>query len=263
MASYTNSELKKAILLNMLPKDLSLDERFKLAGKVGFEAMEVPPPASPEEIAAYRQASERSGVKIHSIISGGWQSPLSSADPEVAKAGLAMFQQSLKAAKELGADAILIVPAMVNAQTRYADAYHRSQEKLRELLPLAEELNIRVCIEFVWNNFLLSPMEFARYIDELESPMAKAYFDVGNVVAYGWSEDWIRTLGSRTYKVHLKDFRRADRSWQNLMDGDVDWPEVRKAFDEVGYHGYVTPELAAGDENYLRDINKRVDRIIG
>ncbi len=260
--TFSRSELRKALLLNMLPKELSMEERFQLAGRVGFEALEVPPPGSPEELKAMKEASERSGVKIHSLICGGWQHPLSSADPEVAKAGIEFFRVSLRSAKELGADGILVVTARVDAETRYKDAYERSQERLRELIPTAKELGIKMCVEFVWNNFLLSPLEFARYIDEMGSPWVQAYFDTGNVVAYGWTEDWIRTLGKRTYKIHLKDFRRGDRSWQNLGDGDVNWPEVRKALDEVGYHGYVTPELGAGDEKYLRDISKRVDKII-
>jgi L-ribulose-5-phosphate 3-epimerase len=134
------------------------------------------------------------------------------------------------------------------------------------LLPLARELKVVVAVEEVWNKFLLSPIEFARYVDEIDSPWLKAYFDVGNVVFYGYPQDWIRTLGARIAKVHLKDFR-LDRqngrfTWTNLGDGDIDWLEVRRAFDAVGYKGFFTTEVAAGDAAYLKDLAGRVDRFL-
>ena len=120
-----------------------------------------------------------------------------------------------------------------------------------------------IAVEEVWNKFLLSPLEFARYIDEFKSPWVKAWFDVGNVVLYGYPQDWIRTLGKRIVELHLKDFKRLEDGykWVNLGDGDIDWPEVRKALAEIGYSGAATTELEGGDEAYLRDVSKRVDRL--
>jgi len=134
------------------------------------------------------------------------------------------------------------------------------------VLPLAAELKVVVAVEEVWNKFLLSPLEFARYVDEMASPWLKAYFDVGNVVFYGYPQDWIRTLGPRIAKVHLKDFQ-LDRPggrfvWKNLGEGDVDWIEVRKAFADIGYEGYMTTEIAGGDAAYLKDVALRVDRFL-
>jgi L-ribulose-5-phosphate 3-epimerase len=123
-----------------------------------------------------------------------------------------------------------------------------------------------VAVEEVWNKFLLSPIEFARYVDEFDSPWLKAYFDVGNVVFYGYPQDWIRTLGPRIAKVHLKDFQ-LDRpngrfAWRNLGDGDIDWPAVQRAFADIGYNGYMTTEIAGGDAAYLKDVAGRVDRFL-
>ena len=121
-----------------------------------------------------------------------------------------------------------------------------------------------IAVEEVWNKFLLSPIEFARYVDEFNTPHLQAYFDVGNVVLYGFPQDWIRTLGERIKKVHIKDFKVEGSGWKwtNLYDGQIDWPEVRKAFDEIGYAGWFTAELGGGDADYLRDVAKRMDRII-
>jgi L-ribulose-5-phosphate 3-epimerase len=131
-------------------------------------------------------------------------------------------------------------------------------------LPLAQELNVVIAIEEVWNKFLLSPLEFARYIDEFESPWVKSYFDVGNVVFYGYPQDWIRVLGKRIAKVHLKDFRYRDgkTEWMQLREGDIDWQEVHRAFADIGYHGTATVELEGGDEAYLKDVSHRFDLIL-
>jgi len=124
-------------------------------------------------------------------------------------------------------------------------------EYIHLALPMARDLKIVIAIEEVWNKFLLSPLEFARYVDEFESPWVRAYFDIGNVVLFAFPQDWIRALGPRIVKIHLKDFsmdRRNSRyAWKNLGEGDIDWPEVRKALGEIKYGGYVTTELPAGD----------------
>ncbi len=255
-------KLKKAVIFSMLPDSLSVPDRFKLAHDVGFDGVEVAPMTDAGEIKTMRDAADKAGVEIQSIIFGGWQSPLSSSDPAVAERGVKDIKAALEGAKGLGVTGLLLVPGIVNGETRYVDCYQRSQKLLKQLIPSAEKAGVPICVENVWNNFLMSPLEFARYIDELKSPWIKAYFDVGNVIAFGWSEDWIRTLGKRIKKIHLKDFKRGPRQWVNLLEGDVNWPEVGKALAEVGYEGYLTAELSGGDEKYLRDLSERMDKII-
>jgi hexulose-6-phosphate isomerase len=99
-------------------------------------------------------------------------------------------------------------------------------------------------------------------VDEFDHPRLKAYFDVGNVILFGFSQDWIRTLGKRIARIHLKDFKRQGYQWTNLLDGDVNWPQVRKALAEIGYSGFMTTELSGGDEAYLTDLSARIDKII-
>jgi hexulose-6-phosphate isomerase len=259
---------KKAVLVSMLPKELSMVERFKLAKEAGFEATEVHTVDDPKQAEEMRAAQEASGLKIHSIMNEAhWQFPISSADPEVVRKSVAGMETSLRNAALFKAGAVLLVPAVVDAKTSYADAWKRSQQVIRErILPLATELKVIVAVEEVWNKFLLSPLEFARYVDEFDSPWVKAYFDVGNVVFYGYPQDWIRTLGGRIVRVHLKDFK-VDReegrfTWPNIGEGDIDWVEVRKAFRDIGYDGYMTTEIEGGDRKYLTDVNARLDRFL-
>ena len=188
---------------------------------------------------------------------------IASGNPAVVEKSLNAMRTSLRNAKLWGSYSVLLVPAVVNPQTSYRDAWTRSQTQIRKLIPLAQELRVVIAVEEVWNKFLLSPLEFAKYIDEFNSPWVKAWFDVGNVVLYGYPQDWIRTLGKRIVELHLKDFKRLEDGyrWVNLGEGDIDWPEVRKALAEIGYSGTATTELEGGDEGYLRDVSKRVDRL--
>ncbi len=260
--SNTDGKLKKGIIFSMLPGSLSIEDRFKLAKDVGFEGIEIAPVDDPEQVKAVRAAIDKTGLPVHSIIFGGWNFPLSSPDENVGKQGVDALKAGLQNAKDFGADGLLLVPGIVNEQVRYVDCWTRSQKRIKEVIPTAEKLGVPILIENVWNSFLMSPMEAARYIDDFKSKSVQMYFDVGNVIAFGWPQDWIRTLGPRIKKVHLKDFRKGPREWVNLLEGDVNWPEIKTALGEVGYKGYLTAELSGGDEAYLRDLSERMDKII-
>jgi L-ribulose-5-phosphate 3-epimerase len=257
--------IKKGVLLEMLPENLSYADRFKLARSVGFEVVQAPTEPDERKAEEIKRAADGANMRIDSVMNmDHWRFPLSSSDSAVLEKSLAGMRTSLHNAKLWGSDAVLLVPAVVNPQTSYRDAWTRSQQQIRKLIPLAEDLKIVIAIEEVWNKFLLSPLEMASYIDEFHSPWIKAWFDVGNVLLYGYPQDWIRTLGKRIVKVHLKDFKRREDgyAWVNLGDGDVDWMAVRQAFTEIGYTGSAVTELEKGDESYLRDVSNRVDRLV-
>jgi len=259
------SHIKKALQISMLPRQLSYADRLELVRKVGFDAIEGQTVSDEREAEEIKRAADDAKVRIHSVMNmAHWDNPLSSSDPAVVEKSLEGMRTSLHNAKLWGADAVLLVPAVVNPQTSYREAWTRSQKQIRKLIPLAEELKVIIAIEEVWNKFLLSPLEMPRYVDEFQSPWVKSYFDVGNVVLYGYPQDWIHNLGKRIAKVHLKDFKRLEEGyrWVNLGEGDIDWPAVRKAFADVGYTGYATTELEGGDEAYLRDVGQRVDRLV-
>jgi len=270
-AQRSGATIRKSTLISMLPRKRPYQERFAIAREAGFEAIEMETVTATEEAAEIRDAAQKAGLRIHSVMNAAhWRLPLSSSDPEVVKGSVQGMETSLRNAALWGADAVLLVPAVVDAKTSYRDAWTRSQRVIRErLLPMARDMKIVIAIEEVWNKFLLSPLEFARYVDDFESPWVRAYFDVGNVVLYGYPQDWIRTLGSRIVKVHLKDFhldrQKGQFTWVNMGEGDIDWIDVRNALAEVGYSGYVTTELSGGGENYqayLKDVANRVERFI-
>jgi L-ribulose-5-phosphate 3-epimerase len=267
----TRLPIGMAVEYSMLPTKLSIMERFQLAKDCGFERIECPTTRDQGDAEKMKAAAEKTGLPIHSVMNmDHWEYPFSSADPAVVERSLEGARVSMHNAHLWGASTVLLVPAVVNAQTTYKEAYDRSQVAIRKLIPLADELNVTLALEEVWNKFLLSPLEFARYIDEYHSPRVRAYFDVGNVVLYGYPQDWIRVLGKRIAKLHIKDFsftrqKGTDNSvaaWVSLGEGDIDWTAVYAALRDVGYEGTATLELDPGDGTYLKEMRRRFGLIL-
>jgi L-ribulose-5-phosphate 3-epimerase len=264
-SSAKSLAFKKGLVYDMLPQSLSHLDRCKLAREVGFEVVQAPTTSDQRTAEEMKAAADTAGIRIDSVMNmDHWDYPLSSSDPAVVEKSLSGMRTSLHNAKLWGSDVVLLVPAVVNAQTSYRDAWTRSQRQIRKLIPLASELKVVIGIEEVWNKFLLSPLEMQRYVAEFNSPWIKPWFDTGNVLLYGYPQDWIRTLGKSIVKLHIKDFKREKDGykWVNLGDGDTDWAEIRKALAEINYSGSVIVELEGGDEAYLRDISYRLDRLL-
>jgi hexulose-6-phosphate isomerase len=258
--------VRAAVLSTMLPRTLSWREQFELAREAGFEQVECMTARSEAAADEIAKASQSARLPVHSVLNEwNWKYPLTSPDPEIAAQGMRGMEASLRQARLWGAETVLLVPAVVDPKTRYHEAWTRSQQQVRRLLQLAEECRAVIAIENVIGaRFLPSPLEYVRYIDEFQSPRVRAYFDVGNSLRFGFPQDWIRTIGGRLVKVHLKDARSKpqDGPQPALLEGDVDWAAVREALSDVGFKGSATVELPAGDAAYLSEVRRRVERIL-
>lgn len=262
---------KLAVKLGMVAGGLTLREKFTLLKDIGFDGVELDSPNSFDSQEVL-DARDGSGLPIHGVVdSAHWRDTLSHPDPETRRRGVDALETALRDCHAYGGSTVLLVPAVVTKEVSYEDAYRRSQAEIRRVLPLAEELGITIAFENVWNHFLLSALEAARYVDELESDYARWYFDVGNIVNFGWPEHWIRTLGPRIVKLDIKDFSRAKRDQEGLWkgfnvsigEGDSDWPAVRAALREIGYSGWATAEVGGGDRARLDDILVRMRKVLG
>lgn len=263
--------LRKAVKLSMVGGSAPLLEKFQMLKEIGFEGIDMDRPADHAEV---NEAQKKSGLIVHGVVDYvHWGQPLSSPDPAVRAAGLEGLKTALRDSKAYGGTTVLLVPAVVNKDVSYADAYTRSQAEIRKALPLAEELGIRILFENVWNNFLLSPLEYAQYIDDFDSPWVGAYFDIGNVVRYGWPEQWIEILGPRRLgKLDIKEYDRKIASDEGVGKGfraelgdaadGVNWPAVLKALKGVGYSGWATAEVRGGDRARLTEVSERMDKIL-
>ncbi len=264
-------KLKKAVKYGMIRENISILEKFEMLKELGFDGVEFGAPNSlnTEEVLAAR---DKTGLPIHGVVdSVHWRQTLSDPDPEVRARGRAGLESALRTAKEYGATSVLLVPAVVNKSVSYGDAYRRSQKEIGKVLPLAEELDIPILLENVWNNFLLSPVEMARYVDEFQSRKIGVYFDVGNIVRYGWPEHWILELGDRIGKLDVKEYSRELQNSKGpragfgvkIGDGDCDWPAVMDALGQIGYEGWATAEVGGGGRERLKEIADRMDRAFG
>ncbi|GAB5518653.1 MAG: sugar phosphate isomerase/epimerase [Rhodothermales bacterium] len=264
--------IRKALKYSMIDADgMSMLDKFRMVKAIGYDGIEMDSPNdfSTDEVLAARDAAE---LPIHGVVdSVHWQQTLGDANPAVRQAGVDGLKTALRDAKAYGASTVLLVPAVVGKAVSYQDAWDRSQAEIRKALPLAEELGVQIALENVWNHFLLSPMEAARYVDAFESPWIGWYFDIGNIVNYGWPEQWIRTLGPRILKLDVKEFSRGKRNdlglWKGFdvqigdEAGDCDWPAVNEALADISYSGWATAEVRGGDRARLAQILANINRV--
>ncbi len=264
--------IRKAIMLATVGFPGSVSEKFKAIKEAGIEGVEA---MSHMDTAEVIKARDEFKLEIPSVCCGThWKENLGSPNPDERKRGIEGLKQSLQDAKKYGAKSVLLVPAIVSKEISYADAYSRSQEEIRKAIPLAEELGVKIAIENVWNNFLLSPLEMARYIDDFKSPHVGVHFDIGNVLRYGWPEQWISILGKRILQIHLKEYSQEKMNKEGLwkgfqvqyLEGTNDWAAIMKALEATGYSGWGIAEPAygnpAGDAAGLKNVSERMDKII-
>jgi hexulose-6-phosphate isomerase len=259
--------LRHSIYARYLPLGCTDEERFRRARDAGFEGVEVDAVSDDSEALRLRAAAEAAGIAIHAVyVPDNWLNPLSGRNPASLRAAIRNTLRALECARAMKADSILLIPGIVTDEVSYSEAYQRSQAIIRaEILPAAEELGIVLAIENVWSGFLLSPLEYVRFIDDLGSPWAKALLDVGNMLS-GHPEYWVRTVGARIAKLHVKDFRvrfgRAGHgrfAWCRVGEGAICWRAVRDALLEVGFSGWASnawPRSAAmrGALRGVRDV---------
>ncbi len=271
----------KSISFWSFPEGMTIEQRMTMAKDYGFEAIEltvegegeITPDSSPDEMQKFVDMADRIGLKLPTMATGlGWAFPAIGPDPEVCAKGIEIIRTSLKLGAALGAETFLVVPGTVTADYPYDEAYDDCVDVFSELAEDAEEAGVYIGLEYVWNKFLLSPLEFAGIIDEIDEEYVQAYFDVGNVIPNGFPEQWIRILGGRIKAVHFKDFRESIGTgtfdgFVDLLEGDVPWEAVMEALEEIGYDGPVTGEMMPPyphhPERLIEATSKSLDAILG
>lgn len=263
--------LKKSLGYGMIKEELSLSDKFKLVKDLGFDGVELNSPTDMDKNEIL-EAKVKSGIELPSVVNKDhWSKPLTDPDPAVRQQCILSIAQSLQEVKDFGGNTVLVVPGVVNEKVSYEQAYNTALNSVRELIPYAEKTGTQIALENVWNNFFLSPLEAKRFLDDINHPLVGWYFDIGNILRYGWPEHWIKTLNSRIMKLHIKEFSREKMNkeglWKgfdvNLLEGDNNWMVVMKAVSEINHRGgWLTAEVSGGDRTRLKDISERMDKII-
>jgi hexulose-6-phosphate isomerase len=240
------------------PSGPSLRECFVMAGNAGCDSIEVNLAAAGEgelsletkeaEVRALQRAARDAGIEISSLSSGlYWKHSATDNSPEVRASARRVLEKQLQVANWLETDTVLVVPGAVTAEVSYDVALERAREFLAAGLPAAREMGVNIGIENVWNKFLLSPLEMRDFVDSFGDPHIGVYFDAGNILAIGFPQQWIRILGHRIKRVHVKDFNEQPGGWlgfANPLQGNLPWGEVNAALREINYDGYITAEVA-------------------
>ncbi len=277
--------MKKSINFWSFAPGTTVEQGIRLAKAAGFAGIELAMAETglsgleqTDAVKQARQIADSEGVALPSLACGlCWDYLLTSTLAEKRQKAKDMIRRQVDMAAELGADTILVLPGAVGVDflngnhelLPYDKAYEVSLESFLELASHAEQAEVCLGIENVWNKFLLSPLELRDFIDKINSPFVGSYFDVGNVVLTGYPEQWVRVLGNRIKKVHFKDYRRDPGGFNcfcDLLSGDVDYPAVVSALEEVGYDGYCAAEMIPNYRHYssqtIYNASASMDRIL-
>ena len=248
--------IRKALGYAMIQEDLSVEDKLRLVKDVGFEGIEVSTrllkrkTPEPKELA---RASEKTGVRVHGVVN--------SSNPDL--------KGAIDEAAIYGATSVLhVVPT--NPKTSYLENYRQTQELIRSAAAHAEKKKVLILIENVWATFLIEPLTMARYIDEIDSPCVKSYFDIGNVVRWGWPQHWIEVLGKRIGKIHLKEYNLKVAMNEGMRkgfafpmgEGSIDWALVREELKKIDFRDWATAEVKGGDRQHLADVSQQMDRVL-
>jgi len=278
--------MKKGLNAWAFPASVSVRDAMRTAKRAGYESIELnladkgeigldTPKGDLKKVAA---AAKRAGIEISSVSTGlYWAFNMASDDPAERQQAGEVLSKQLDTAAALGCDAILVIPGSVMVAFDLSKpkvdpdaAWERALTGIRNAVPKAEDLGVTICIENVWNTFLLAATEMRDFVDACGSPRVAAYYDPANIVKYGMPDQWARVLGKRIKRVHFKDFKRNVGNldgFVHLLDGDVNYPVLMEAFQAVGYDGYVTAEIfppAHGLwESQIWTTSKAMDFILG
>jgi len=285
-----SSKLIKSINYWSFPGGLegSLDvfEALRLAKEHRFDAIELgiftqgtlQLDVTEQRCKEIKSEADRLGIALPSVASGVyWSRSLGDSDAGARSQAKEDLEKMIQIAAWLGAKTLLVIPGSVDVfflpdrpKQPYEEVWRYATDGLRSVLPLAEKLQVRLGIENVWNRFLLSPHEMASFIDQFQSPWIGAYVDVANLLPFGHPEDWLRTLGKCVVGIHFKDFRRAVGTadgFVDLLEGDVNWPEVMAAINDIGYEGPVAAEMIPGYKHHpmvrVANASNAMDAILG
>ncbi|MDR2918172.1 MAG: sugar phosphate isomerase/epimerase [Tannerella sp.] len=264
-----HQKYRRSIMWGTVGLEGTVLEKCQAIKAAGFDGIE---PNSHMDRKEVLDAMQKTGLVASSVCcSTHWEKLLSSPDASIRQEGIDGMIVALEDAKAYGTDAVLLVPGKVDESVSYDECWDRSTECIKKLVPHAEKLKVKICIENVWNNFLLSPLEACRYIDQFNSSYVGSYFDCGNILVYGWPEQWIKILGNRAFRIHIKEFSKqiadSEGRWKGfgakLTEGDVDWKNVMKSARNSYNGGWFTTEQGSSKTlDELIDLRTRLDKVL-
>ena len=266
---------------NGLANTESIDSALAQTKMNGFDALElsvssegvINTNSSKVECETIRNKIDDSGIFVDSIATGmSWGVSPTSDDKSIRENSISLHQDALKVASYLDCKALLFVPGVVKSPispdiVRYDRALDRLREAINQMLPIAEDLNIDLCMENVWNGFFYSPIELRDFVDSFDSDRLGVYLDIGNLIGYQqYPPHWVELLNSRIKRVQIKDFQEnfdwtGSFSFCDIGAGDVPWKETIDALNAIQYKSTIIAEMLPWDETILSRTSAAMDQI--
>jgi L-ribulose-5-phosphate 3-epimerase len=263
VAQEKKRRLQKAIMYATIGFKGTVMEKFRAVKAAGFEGVEAMSHMNQEEVV---KAYEETGLKCASVCCAThWDKTLSHPDEKVRAEGLEGLKQALRDAKKYGGSSVLLVPGVARNGVTVQQCWERSIAEIRKAIPLAEELGVKIAIENVWNEFIITPEEAKRYLDEINSPQVGWHFDIGNMIKYNAPESWIAVLGKRILKLHVKEYSKAKGFGVKFFEGSNNWPAIMAELDKIGYTGWAITEQPGDqtkDAEALKEFSQALDKVL-
>lgn len=260
--------LLKTLKIGMVQVPGDLTAKFKAVKAAGYDGVELNSPGI--DVEQTLAAIAASGLVVDgSVCATHWNIRHSSPNASERAQALADLKVALQETKAVGGHTVLLVVGHGKDGTQ-EEVWSRSIENIKQALPLCAELGMTIAIENVWNEFLYKhdgPQDqtadaFVKYVDQFDSPWVGMQFDIGNHWKYGNPADWIRTLGKRVVKLDIKGFSRKEDTWADITEDDLPWADVRRALDDIHFHGWVAAEVGGGDEERLKKVAQQIDHAL-
>ena len=266
--------MKKSINAWSIDSKTNFDDMFKQIKTAGFDGIELNVDnkgnsehsltleTSDKELAEILAISKKYDLPVVSISTSlwGWAN-MGSAAKENRDNSRKLLEKQLVCAQTLGASGILAVPGGISGDMSIAEAYRHSFDTLEACKDIIEKYKLNVGLENVWNTFFMSPFDMANFIDSLKCEYISAYYDVGNVAAFSWSEYWIDILDKRISHIHIKDFKHnggfnRGGDFVDLLKGNVNFRKIIPALKKAGFDGYLTAEIGKPDNQTFEEFYK-------
>lgn len=264
-----------------LAGERDIKDAMQEARKCGFQSIELAvaykgvltPETTQSRCEEIVKVAKDIGIEISSVATGiYWETPLTDDHPAVRERAINATKKILAIARWLKTDAILVIPGAVDIFFRpeypphqYDEVHKRAVQSIKKLISTAEKFKVALCLENVWNKFLLSPMEMKDFIDQFKTNFVKSYFDAANVLLYGYPDQWVKILGKRIKRIHVKDFKRSfgtAEGFCDLLEGDLDFKKLMTSLRRIKYQGYITAEMIPPTPGILDRTSRAMDKIL-
>jgi len=254
--------MKKSTGDNFFPHAMRFTDGLALLKRAGYDGVELWLGERPwfqmettdAEMHAMGRQIRDAGLEVSDVANAlDWKENIASRDPEKREAAVRHIKRQIEAAQIVGTDAILVVAGVVTDDAPYNEVYKRTVGMLQTLAEVAAKARVKIGVENCNSEqrFLLSPREFATFLDEINSPWVGIHLDVGNIHDTGFAEQWIEIHGPRITRIHIKDVHKHrgrcgnESVYTNIFLGDNNWPAIREAMRKVNYDGWLIAEMEA------------------